>query len=93
MTSYTLSYDLRNESGSQDYEPLWKELKRLGAHRTQDSLWLINVNNTAKELQDHFKQYVDADDRLMVSELTHNQHYSNAYAGTNDWIKNNPPSR
>lgn len=33
MPVYVFTYDLRNESGSQDYEPLWDELERLGAHR------------------------------------------------------------
>jgi hypothetical protein len=49
MTDYALAYDLVKEQSSHDYEPLWAELKRLGGHRTEYSLWLINVNNTAKE--------------------------------------------
>ena len=93
MTTYALAYDLINEKGSHDYEPLWAELKRLKGHRTQYSLWLLSVNNTAKELHDHFKAYLDKDDRLWVLELTKIHHFSNAMAGTNDWIKNNPPAR
>lgn len=90
MTSYTVSYDLRNQK---DYQTLWDELARLGAHRTQESYWLVNVDNTAGELHDHLKKFVDADDRIWVSELTRNHRYSNAMKGTNDWIKNNPPSK
>ena len=93
MGTYLLCYDLRNESGSQDYETLYERLKELDAHRTQDSVWLINVNNTAKELHDHIKTYMDDDDRLWISELTKKHHYSNARKGTNDWLKRNPPSR
>jgi hypothetical protein len=91
MTVYLVSYDLRNESGSQDYEPLWAELKRLEACHTQDSVWLVSVTNTAKELHDHFKKFVDSDDRLMTAQITKNNHYSNARAGTNEWLKQNPP--
>ena len=93
MPPFTTAYDLRNETGSHDYEPLWKELRRLGGHRTQYSLWLVNVNNTAQQLHDHLKAYVDNDDRIWVSELTKNHQYSNAISGTNDWLKSNSPIR
>jgi CRISPR-associated endonuclease Cas2 len=90
MTTYTVGYDLIKRK---DYQTLWDELARLGAHRTQESYWLVKVNNTAKELHDHLKNFVDSDDALWVSELTKNHYYANAKAGTNDWISKNPPSR
>lgn len=90
MTTYAVSYDLIKRK---DYASLWEELERLGAHRTQASYWLVNVNNTAKELHDHLKRFVDEDDKIWTSELTKNSWYSNAMAGTNEWIKNNPPAR
>lgn len=91
MTAFLVTYDLVNESGSQDYEPLWDELKRLKAHRTLDSVWLVNMSGSAKNVHDHFKPLLDNDDRLLVCEFTKNHWYSNARSGTNDWIKNNPP--
>lgn len=90
MTTYTVNYDLIK---TKDYQRLWNELTRLGAHRTNESFWLVNVNNTAKQLHDHLKNYIDGDDRLWVSELTANHYYCNAMAGTNNWIKNNRPAR
>lgn len=90
MTTFTVSYDLIKRK---DYQTLWDELERLKAHRTQESYWLVSVTNTAEELHDHLKQYVDKDDRLWVAELTKNHHFSNAIAGTNNWLKQNPPSR
>ncbi len=90
MTTFALTYDLIKRK---DYETLWGELERLSAHRTQDSMWLINLNNTAQEVAEHFRQYIDADDRIWVLELTKNNYYFNAKGGTNDWINNNPPSR
>ncbi len=93
MAVYTLEYDLRNESGVQDYEPLWEELKRLDAHRAQDSVWLISLTNEPQQVHDHFKKFVDSDDRLMVSEFTKKHWYSNARGGTNEWLKKNPPTR
>lgn len=90
MTTFTVSYDLIKRK---DYQTLWDELARLGAHRTQASYWLVNVSNSAKELHDHLKSFADGDDRIWVSELTKNHWYANALAGTNDWIAKNPPSR
>lgn len=90
MTTYTISYDLIK---SKDYKSLIDELERLGAHRTQNSYWLVAVTNTAKELHDHLKKFVDSDDRIWVSELTSNHYYANAISGTNDWIAKNRPAR
>jgi CRISPR-associated endonuclease Cas2 len=90
LTTYTLSYDLNREK---DYAKLLGELRRLGAVRTQASMWLVAVNNTAKELHDHLKTFVDGDDALWISELTRNHWYSNAMTGTNDFLKTNPAAR
>ncbi|MTW19426.1 CRISPR-associated endonuclease Cas2 [Rhodoplanes serenus] len=93
MSTYVVAYDLVNENGPHDYQPLWDELERLGGQRTQYSLWLVNVTNTSKELHDHIKTMLDKDDKLWVFELTKNRSYSNAIKGTNDWLSRNPPSR
>ena len=77
MATFVLTYDLIKRK---DYPKLWEELERLSAHRALESFWLINVTNGAKELHDHLKKFVDADDRLWVSELTTSHWYSNARA-------------
>jgi CRISPR-associated endonuclease Cas2 len=94
MSVYLVAYDLVNESkGTFDYQPLWAELKRLGAHRTQYSLWLLNVNNTAKEVVEHLKKYVDNNDRLWATSVRKGEHwYVNAMSGTNKWLEENPPT-
>ena len=94
MAIYTFAYDLVNERGSSnDYQNLWDELKRLDAHRVQESLWLISLNNTPKEVVEHFAKFTDKDDRLWVSSVRENEHwYTNAKAGTNKWLEKNPPS-
>lgn len=94
MPVYVLAYDLINErSGTHDYQPLWDELKRLGAHRTQLSLWLINLNNTPQQVVEHFQQFVDKDDRLFVNRMRPKEYYYvNAIPGTNNWLAKNAPS-
>ncbi|WP_281545232.1 hypothetical protein [Grimontia sp. SpTr1] len=94
MAIYILAYDLVNEQGnSSDYQELWDELERLDAHRVQDSLWLVNLDNTPKEVVEHFKRFTDTDDRIWVSSVRRNENwYLRAKAGTNSWLENNPPS-
>lgn len=91
MTTFVVSYTLKRPG--QDYETLWDELGRLDGQRALEALWLVNVNNTAKEVHDHLKGYVDANDRLWVSELTAKRAVTNAIVGTSDWLRNNPPDR
>jgi hypothetical protein len=93
MTVYLFAYDLVNKPSEFDYEPLWAELKRLDGHRTQLSLWLLNLNNGAKEVVEHFRNFVHKDDRLWVTRVRKDDHwYDKAMAGTNDWLSRNPPS-
>jgi len=88
MAVYLVAYDLIKRK---DYPKLLEELERLKAHKTQYSLWLINLNNTAKEVVEHFQQFVDSDDRIWVSKLTSSHYYVNAIGGTNKWLEANPP--
>lgn len=90
MTTYLISYDLINRK---DYPKLWDELERLGAKRTLESLWLINLNNTPTEILEHFSQFIDDDDKFWIAELTKKHTFKGAKAGTNNWLKENPPSR
>lgn len=91
MPVYVVTYDLRKQG--QDYESLLAELRRLGGHRALASFWLLNVDNTAQEVKDHlFNGYMDKNDLIWVSELTKKNTYM-AMAGTNEWLKNNPPER
>lgn len=83
MAVFVLTYDL---IGRKDYQSLWDELIRLGGHRALASFWLLNLNNTAVEVHDHFRRFLDHDDRLWVSALTRNTSYSNPIDGTDPWI-------
>jgi CRISPR-associated endonuclease Cas2 len=94
MGVYLLAYDLVEEKKNphHDYQVLWDELNRLGAQRTQYSLWLVEQNNTPQEVRNHFKRFVDDNDRLWVAKLFENGlTYSNAMAGTKKWLEANPP--
>lgn len=68
MAEYFVSYDLVK---NKDYSKLINELKRLGALRMLESNWCLSRASTgeAKSLRDHFKKFIDTDDRLVVSEV------------------------
>jgi hypothetical protein len=64
---YFLDYDLRNQ---RDYTKLYGELERFRAVRILESLWCFNrVNTSASGLRDHFRQFIDSDDGLCISEV------------------------
>jgi hypothetical protein len=91
MASYLIAYDLIKRT-EHDYEELWAELRRLKAHKTQLSLWLLSSSSSAKVVHDQLKKYMHEEYRLWVAEFQKGRHmYSNAIGGTNDWISNNPP--
>ena len=67
MALFFLNYDLRKQ---RNYQPLYDELAKLNAVRILESMWCFNrVNTSSAKLRDYFKQFIDADDGLCVSEV------------------------
>ncbi len=63
---YTIGYDLITPGN--DYDSLYKELRRLGCQKLMLSEWVGRfTNNNATQIRDHFRGYIDANDRLMVT--------------------------
>ena len=78
---YIVSYDL-NKQG-QDYTSLTDELKKFGAKKVLYSQWVLRHNSTSSAaLRDHFWKFMDANDRLLVTELD-----GDNWAGMNLMIK------
>lgn len=68
-------------------------LQKAGAHRTQQSLWLVRSERSAKALVEEYKGYLDGDDRVWVTKVPKGAYwYSNAIGGTNNWIAKYPPN-
>lgn len=68
MALYFIEYDLRKQ---RSYQPLYDELARFGAISYLESAWALKHSSTsATALRDHFKGFIDADDGLMVAEVT-----------------------
>ncbi|TFI58418.1 CRISPR-associated protein Cas2 [Sphingomonas parva] len=86
MAVFLITYDLVAEKSGHDYEPLWEELGRVDAVKSQLSAWLLAANNTQKEVLDHFRTFVDDDDRLMVIQVSKKPSFSKALKGTNAFL-------
>lgn len=61
-------YDL--ERRGEDYEPLLNALRKLGALHVLYSKWVLRTNYTAVQLRDYLRQFIDANDLLLVVGLT-----------------------
>jgi CRISPR/Cas system-associated endoribonuclease Cas2 len=67
MALYFVDYDLRKQ---RDYQKLYDALKAFGAIRVLESLWAFSHSNTScVQVRDHLKQFIDADDGLVVSQV------------------------
>lgn len=93
MATYLIAYDLIDEYGSQDYQPLYDALEARGCVRTQESIWLCSSDKTAKAVFNDLVELIDGNDRLWVAELTTNHYYTRAVSGTNDFLKKYRPKR
>ena len=68
MALFFLSYDLRK---SRNYQKLYDELANFNAVRILESQWCFKrVNTNSEKLRDYFRQYIDSDDGICVSEVT-----------------------
>lgn len=65
-TLYYLSYDLIKRK---DYQTLYAELEKYGAKRVLESVWCLKYyTNNTQQLRDHFINFIDNDDRILVIE-------------------------
>jgi CRISPR-associated endonuclease Cas2 len=89
MGLFVVSYDL---IAGKDYQRIRNELERLGGVRIQLSLYLVNVNlDDSQVFLEHLRQFVDADDRLLVVKFTDTPKYTLGLQGTRGWIAANCP--
>lgn len=66
MALYMVGYDL--DKPGQDYSDLIAAIKTYGTwwHHL-DSTWLIVTDDSALQIRDHLKQYLDSNDKLLVA--------------------------
>ncbi|MBW8762948.1 MAG: hypothetical protein JF592_10230 [Microbacterium sp.] len=85
MATHLIGYDLNKEKS---YDDLIEAIKGLGSwwHHL-DSTWIVRSTLTAKEVRDHLRPHLDADDELLVVDVTGR---ARAWRGFNkrgsDWL-------
>ena len=88
MSVFIVSYELKNETSSAAYRPLWDALEKLTSQKVQRSVWLVATTSKASAVHDHLMQYLDSDDRLWVSKINRPDYdYTKAVGGTTDFLK------
>jgi hypothetical protein len=76
MALYWIGYDL--DKPGQDYTDLIRRLKQLGASRILKSDWLLRSNTlSAEQIRDDLQHYIDANDRILVSEQKNHAAWQN----------------
>ncbi|WP_421296008.1 hypothetical protein [Aeromonas sp. 604534] len=67
MALFFLNYDLRKQ---RNYQPLYDELAKFDAVRILESMWCFKrINTNSGQLCNYFRQFIDADDGICVSEV------------------------
>jgi len=68
MKTFLISYDLRKQG--RDYDSLIKAIQKLPGYTSPlKSVWFVQGEMTATNLHDFLRQYMDANDLLMVIEI------------------------
>lgn len=83
MALFAVSYQIND---TKDYPRLWAELDRLDAHKVMRSFYFLDLHNTAMEVRDHLKGYIDDDDAVAVVPFDERPRHEMAHKGTNDWL-------
>ena len=67
MSLYFVSYDLRKPG--RNYEGLYIFLNTLKAKKIVESTYCLNSADTTVNLRDRFKEHIDSNDAVMVSQI------------------------
>lgn len=68
MSIYLITYDLRTPG--KDYNDLWDALKRLGAKRALESVWLVKREwggSSGNPIDPLLSGHLDSNDRMIVT--------------------------
>lgn len=88
MSVFIVSYDLK--SPGKDYSNLYDAIRRYTSCRILDSVWLVDSSESAAQIRDYLKGYIDSNDELLVARLR--QAWATTFSDSaTEWLK--APSR
>lgn len=82
---YEITYDLRNPG--RDYSKLTEAIRSLGdwAHPLE-SVWVVQTHSSSAQIRDHLRQYMDANDGLLVARLSGEAAWMGLNADVGKWL-------
>ncbi|WP_299246287.1 hypothetical protein [uncultured Aquimarina sp.] len=90
MKSYLVTYDLIDGG---DYDSLFEEIKEIasGHWHCLESVWIINSNLTASQINTRLLKTLDSNDRILVTQIHGpNTSWSRTFSDEcRDWLKKN----
>lgn len=91
MAVFVLSYDLRQPG--RNYEALYQALRRVDGVRVLESVWLIDVAQTAAQVRDAVKSHLDRNDGVLVVEIREfaDWAYANLIGSNGAWLQRKRP--
>ena len=88
MSTFVVSYDLQKLG--QNYDCIIKKLEAYGTHRhMQQSVWIIQTNQTAVQIRDNLKPCLDQNDKLFVGKLSGEAAWWGYGQNIDNWLKQN----
>lgn len=85
MNTYIITYDLSDPG--QDYNALIETIKGYGTRaKIQQSVWLIVTSDSATEIRDYLKQYLDENDKLFVAKVSAPAAWFGCEQSITDWL-------
>lgn len=90
MKTFLISYDLGLPETRQDYINLISHIKSYARWaKPLYSVWFIKSEKTAGQIRDELKGFLDANDKLLVVEITKHWGTFGVSKDVTDWMKNN----
>lgn len=94
MPKYLVTYDLVGDETAREYERLIAEIEALDDFvEVQRSVWLVRTNNSAKEVRELLRSYMDRDDRLLIIRIARGSAWRNVLSGNaalKNFLSSNP---
>lgn len=86
MATFEISYDLI--APGRDYSRLFDAIKAYpGWAHVLESVWIVSSSRSASEVRDDLRQYIDSNDKLLVTRLHGDWASYNLHPNQAEWLK------
>lgn len=89
MAVYLITYDIKLGEGPRDYDDLYAAIAEFDSVKILYSVYLLVSTSNAAALRQHFRQFLDPNDRIWVSKVTDDHAGAIMDAGVK-WLNTHP---